>query len=164
MLRRLFRVPWTVGRSNQSILNEINPEYSLEGLVLKLKLQYFDHLMWRANSLEKPLGLEKVEGRRRRGQQRTRCMDGITDSMDNSLSKLWEIVKFREAWCAAAHGITKSCIWLSNWTTKIFRDWERVKVGDLGEIYIGGTIGVQVQIVRIDSACQASGACFTFRW
>ena len=113
--RRLLRVPGTARTSNQSILKEINLEYTLEGLMLKLKLQYFGHLIWRANSLEKTLMLWKTEARRRRGQQRMRWLDGIINSMEMSLSKLQEIVKDREGLRAAVRGVTKNCTWLSDW-------------------------------------------------
>ena len=125
--RRLLRFPWTARKSNQSILKEISPEYSLEGLMLKL--QYFGHLMWRAYSLEKTLMLGKIEGKRRRGQQRMRWLDSITDSMDINLSKLQETVKHRGAWRAGIHRVTKNQTWLSNWTTSSRKTWGKEQCG-----------------------------------
>ena len=125
--RRLLRVPWTARRSNQSILKEISPEYSLEGLMLKLKLRYFGYLMRRSDSFEKTLMLGKIEGGRRRGRRRMRWLDGITDAMDVNLSRLWELVMAREAWRASVHGVAKSQTRLSGWT-ELIEDTVKINV------------------------------------
>ena len=137
--RRLLRVPWTARRSNQLILKEISPEYSLEGLMLKLKLQYFGYLMWITDSFEKTLMLGKIEGRRRSGWQKMRWLDGITNSMNMSLRKLWEMVKDREAWCAMVHRVANSWTRLSDWTTTTSLDEPQGK-GSIGWVQMNGIL------------------------
>ena len=164
--RGLLRVPWTARRFHQSILKEISPEYSLEGLMLKLKLQYLGHLMWRTDSLEKTLMLGKIEGRRRRGRQRMRWLDGITDSMDMSLSKLQELVMNREAWSAAVHGVPKS--WTQvNWTERKHLQEEECSIQasglPLGQLPLLA-LWIHHNLSRIwssDQSCAAHGKLYT---
>ena len=158
--RRLLRVPWTARRSNQTILKEINPEYSLEGLMLKLKLQYFGHLMQRTHSLEKTLMLGKIEGKRRSRQQRMRWFDGITVSMDMSLSKLQEMVKDREACCAAVHGVTESDTtqWLNNKTGAGYFPRR-------SPVLIVSWNGIErSQWMLLSRSSASSGCCFSYFW
>ena len=151
-----LQVPWTARRSNQSILKEINPEYSLEGLMLNLKLQYFGYLMRRTDSLEKTLMLGRIEGSRRRGWQRMRCLDGITDSTDMSLSKVRDMVKDRVAWRAAVHGVTKNQTWLSDWTAIGSTTWPLTSLchsTDMMEVSFTSSVTQPVREETVYPAC-----------